>query len=95
MIELLLPCGFYTLEYSWVKATIAICTPADYSVAKNASSGYLNGDVSIFVVLNFRNKSCVLGAHIALFSKFMFMFLLNYHLACLSMFTLYILAPSL
>jgi hypothetical protein len=34
MIELLLPCGFDTLEYSWVKATIGICTLADYSVAK-------------------------------------------------------------
>jgi hypothetical protein len=32
MIELLLPCGFDTLEYSWVKATIGICTLADYSV---------------------------------------------------------------
>jgi hypothetical protein len=27
-------CGFDTLEYSWVKATIGICTLADYSVAK-------------------------------------------------------------
>jgi hypothetical protein len=34
MIELLLPFGFDTLEYSWVKATIGICTLADYSVAK-------------------------------------------------------------
>jgi hypothetical protein len=34
MIELLLPCGFDTLEYSWVKATIGICMPIDYSVAK-------------------------------------------------------------
>jgi hypothetical protein len=34
MIELLLPCGFDTLEYSWVKATIDICMLADYSVAK-------------------------------------------------------------
>jgi hypothetical protein len=34
MIELLLPCGFDTLEYSWVKATIDICTLVDYSVAK-------------------------------------------------------------
>jgi hypothetical protein len=34
MIELLLPYGFDTLEYSWVKATIVICTLADYSVAK-------------------------------------------------------------
>jgi hypothetical protein len=34
MIELLLLCGFDTLEYSWVKATIVICTLANYSVAK-------------------------------------------------------------
>jgi hypothetical protein len=34
MIELLLPCGFDTLEYSWVKATNGICTLADYSMAR-------------------------------------------------------------
>jgi hypothetical protein len=34
MIELLLPYGFDTLEYSWVKATIGIRTLADYSMAK-------------------------------------------------------------
>ena len=34
MIESLLPCGFDTLEYSWVKARIGICMLADYSVAK-------------------------------------------------------------
>jgi hypothetical protein len=34
MIELLIPYGFDTLEYSWVKATIGICTLVDYSVAK-------------------------------------------------------------
>jgi hypothetical protein len=34
MIELLLPCGFDTLKYSWVKATIGICTHTYYSVAK-------------------------------------------------------------
>jgi hypothetical protein len=34
MIELLRPCGFDTLEYSWVKAIIGICTLVDYSVAK-------------------------------------------------------------
>jgi hypothetical protein len=37
--------------------------------------GQLNGDVGIFVVLNFMNKSCVLCAQIALLLKFMFMFL--------------------
>jgi hypothetical protein len=35
--------------------------------------GHLNGDVCIFVVLNFRNKSCVLCAQIALLFKFMFL----------------------
>jgi hypothetical protein len=34
MVELLLPSGFNTLEYSWVKAIIGICTLADYFVAK-------------------------------------------------------------
>jgi hypothetical protein len=34
MIELLLPCGFDTLEYFLVNATIGIYTLADYSVAK-------------------------------------------------------------
>jgi hypothetical protein len=34
MIELPLPYGFDTLEYSWVKATIGICMLTYYSVAK-------------------------------------------------------------
>jgi hypothetical protein len=34
MIELLLPYGFDTLEYSWVKATIGISMLAEYSVSK-------------------------------------------------------------
>jgi hypothetical protein len=34
MIELLLPYGFDTLEYSLVKATIGIYTLANYSVPK-------------------------------------------------------------
>jgi hypothetical protein len=34
MTELLLSCGFDTLKYSWVKATIGIYTLADDSVAK-------------------------------------------------------------
>jgi hypothetical protein len=37
--------------------------------------GHLNGDVGFFVVLNFEKKSCVLCAQIALYLKFMFMFL--------------------
>jgi hypothetical protein len=57
--------------------------------------GHLNGNIGIFVVMNFRNKSCVLCAHITLLSKFMLMLLLSYGLAYLSKFTLYILAPSL
>jgi hypothetical protein len=40
MIELLLPCGFDTLEYSWVKGTISICTLADYSVAKKYQQAF-------------------------------------------------------
>jgi hypothetical protein len=39
--------------------------------------GHLDADVGIFVVLNFRNKSCVLCAPIALLSMFMFMLLLS------------------
>jgi hypothetical protein len=40
MIELLLHCGFDTLEYSWVKATIGICMLADYSVAKKCQQAF-------------------------------------------------------
>jgi hypothetical protein len=40
MIELLLPCGFDTLEYSWVKATIGICTLVDYFVAKKRQQNF-------------------------------------------------------
>jgi hypothetical protein len=40
MIELLLPYGFDTLEYSWVKATIGIYTPGDYSVAKKCQQAF-------------------------------------------------------
>jgi hypothetical protein len=41
MIELLLPCGFDTLKYSWVKDTIDICTLTDYSVAKKHQQAFL------------------------------------------------------
>jgi hypothetical protein len=40
MIELLLPSGFDTLEYSWVKATISICTLIDYSMAKKHQQAF-------------------------------------------------------
>jgi hypothetical protein len=40
MIELLVPCGFDTLEYSWVKATIGIYMLADYSMAKKRQQGH-------------------------------------------------------
>jgi hypothetical protein len=40
MIELLLPYGFDTLEYSWVKATIVICMLADYSMAKKCQQAF-------------------------------------------------------
>jgi hypothetical protein len=39
--------------------------------------GHLNRDIDIFVVLNFRNKSCVLCAQIALHLKFLFILLLS------------------
>jgi hypothetical protein len=42
MIELLLPYGFDTLEYSWVKAIIGICMLADYSVAKKHQQAFLH-----------------------------------------------------
>jgi hypothetical protein len=41
MIELLLPCGFDTLEYTWVKATIDICTLIDNSVARKCQQIFL------------------------------------------------------
>jgi hypothetical protein len=40
MIVLLLPYGFNTLEYSWVKATIGICTLADYSMAMKCQQAF-------------------------------------------------------
>jgi hypothetical protein len=40
MIEILLPYGFNTLEYSWVKATVGICRLADYSVAKKSQQAF-------------------------------------------------------
>jgi hypothetical protein len=40
MIELQLPSGFDTLEYSWVKATIGIYTLADYSVARKCQQAF-------------------------------------------------------
>jgi hypothetical protein len=39
MIEFLLLCGFDTLEYSWVKATIGIYMLVDYSLAKKHQQG--------------------------------------------------------
>jgi hypothetical protein len=40
MIELVLSCGFDTLEYTWVKAIIGICTLADYSMAKKCQQAF-------------------------------------------------------
>jgi hypothetical protein len=40
MIELLLPYGLDSLEYSWVKVTIGICTLADYSVAMKCQQAF-------------------------------------------------------
>jgi hypothetical protein len=56
IIELLLPYGFDTLEYSWVKATIGICMLADYSIAKKCQQRGKNevtqdnGWASLFLV---------------------------------------------
>jgi hypothetical protein len=40
MIDLLLPYGLDTLEYTWVKATIGICMLADYSMAKKHQQAF-------------------------------------------------------
>jgi hypothetical protein len=40
MIELLLPCGFDTLEYSWVKDTIGIHTLTNYSMTKKQQQAF-------------------------------------------------------
>jgi hypothetical protein len=40
MIELLLPYGFDTLEYSWVKATIGIHMLEDFSVARKCQQAF-------------------------------------------------------
>jgi hypothetical protein len=40
MIHLLLPYGFDTLEYSWVKSTIGIYTLVDYSVTKKCKQAF-------------------------------------------------------
>jgi hypothetical protein len=40
MIELLLPYGFDTLEYLWVKAIIDIYTLVDYFVAKKYQQAF-------------------------------------------------------
>jgi hypothetical protein len=40
MIEILLPCGFDTLEYSWVKVKIGFYMPANYSVAKKHQQAF-------------------------------------------------------
>jgi hypothetical protein len=41
MTELLLPGGFDTLEYSWVKGTIGIYMLADYSMAKKCQHDFM------------------------------------------------------
>jgi hypothetical protein len=49
MIELLLSCVFDTLEYSWLKATIGICTLADYSVAMKRQQLHLQLNILSYV----------------------------------------------
>jgi hypothetical protein len=50
MIELLLPCGFDTLEYSWVKATIGICMLVDHSVAKKCQQRVRSSSMNILLL---------------------------------------------
>jgi hypothetical protein len=54
MIELLLPSGFNTVEYSWEKVTIGICMLADYSVAKKRQQPSIISYVPCFFRLLFR-----------------------------------------
>jgi hypothetical protein len=56
MIELLLPCGFDTLEYSWVKDTIGICTLADYSMDKKRQQTFPNIFCSRYKIVKFGSK---------------------------------------
>jgi hypothetical protein len=49
MIELLLPYGFDTMEYSWLKGTIGIFMLAYYSVAKKCQRGALLAHVCCVV----------------------------------------------
>jgi hypothetical protein len=51
MIELLLPCRFDTLKYSWVKVTIGIYTLLDYSVAKKCQQLQCLDDVVEYFIL--------------------------------------------
>jgi hypothetical protein len=55
MIELLLPCGFDTLEYCWVKATIGICMLVNYSVAKKCQQPAIFLDPLLFASLLKKN----------------------------------------
>jgi hypothetical protein len=57
MRELLLPYGFDTPEYSWVKATIGICTLADYSMAKKHQQNHIPKRVPECLML--RNHSTI------------------------------------
>jgi hypothetical protein len=61
MIELLLPCEFDTLQYSWVKATIDICTFADYFVAKKRegpAKAIRGGGEQVSIKISQRNLDC-------------------------------------
>jgi hypothetical protein len=60
MIELLLPYGFDTMEYCWVKATIGICMLADYSVSKKHQQHVANSATVIYLRLTrFCSYSCM------------------------------------
>jgi hypothetical protein len=57
MIELLLPCGFNSLEYSWLKVTIGIRTLAQYYVAKKCQQPLIP-EVYVEIYLRLSNGSC-------------------------------------
>jgi hypothetical protein len=72
MIELLLPCGFDTLEYSWVKATIGICMLADYSVAKKWQQAFLRRCRGSQLILSIYRVNRIQLVNTIILSRFIF-----------------------
>ena len=60
MIESLLHFGLDTLESSWVKATIGICTLVDYFVAKKRQQSSLGQPKILPLALEFHD--CILDS---------------------------------